>query len=79
MKKSTWVILGSVAIAAGIGYYFWSKKDKSEDATEEKAGFVSASDKIGTLVSKKKPEPTYTDPKTGEVYVKGTGGAWVLK
>lgn len=47
MKKSTWIILG--VVAAGAGYYFWNKKDKSESEPEIKAGFISATDKIGTV------------------------------
>ena len=47
MKTSTWIILG--VVAAGVVYYYWSKNDKTEDAAEAKAGFVSATDKLGTL------------------------------
>lgn len=42
MKKSTLLILGVAAI--GVGYYIWSKKEK----TEKKESFVS-SNKLGTL------------------------------
>jgi cbb3-type cytochrome oxidase subunit 3 len=43
MKTSTWIILGVVAV---VGYYMYTKKDKTE-VVEEKAGFISAKDKIG--------------------------------
>jgi hypothetical protein len=45
MKTSTWVILGTVAV---VGYYLYTKKDKVEKV-EEKAGFVSAQDRIGSF------------------------------
>lgn len=45
MKTTTWVILGIAAIGT---YFLYKKYEKGDSDKEEvKAGFVSASDKLG--------------------------------
>jgi hypothetical protein len=82
MESKTKIILG-VAAVLGIAYFTRDKwmgklsKDKVSDNSSQFLGNNVSPNYSSRKIKKK--EPTYTDPKTGEIFVKNSTGAWILK